>query len=585
MNGTAVVWLPWVQAIGWMLLHFVWQGLVIGAGFACARALIPKTHCNARYAAGLTALALMMFSAITTLLVLHPQQFEDDASITPIASATALVAAAGQASETDVYLMVQGLLPWLVLVWMAGVVVMAWRAARQWHALDRIVRLWAVPADELQAILVNLAQRFRFTRRIRVLVSERIDTPMLLGWLKPVILLPAAVALGFPRQQVELILAHELGHLRRYDHLVNLAQTLLETLFFYHPIVHWISQEVRNERELCCDLLVLRLTVGEPREYARTLAALEELRQPPAQVALAAGGGVLLERVRRIVGMPTPRLSAERPNPLRWLMAAALLTIAIAVTIRVERDGETRSVAGLTVDWLNQADIRALPIAALTIPFERPHLRLAQIAPIEADRGIANSVASVAVAPTVSSSVAPVPIAIADQGAVRESAVLSHPATAAPVVPEVPAPNRAAVDDAAAKPALSHPIQRAPILRRMVMPEFPSTLHSETGRVDVSFLIAANGSVRDIQVADERTAGAFARAAEHALQQWRFDPSSLSGDRNVRFRQSFVFAPGKKIRSPARFEADCVQSTGSHICRSPLEDGEPAMTTAFSPGS
>ncbi len=582
MSTSIAALLPWVQALGWTLLHFIWQGLAVGIVFGAVRAALPKAFCNARYAAGLAALALLAWWPLATFIALRPRPMDATVSDMLIHPGATVVA---DASVSTVFAPIDHLLPLLVLLWIAGVFVVAMRSLREWRALARVAREWAKSSDELDAILAGLTLRFRFMRRIRVLVSEKVDTPMLIGWLKPVVLLPTAVALGFPRQQLELILAHELGHLRRYDHLVNLAQALLETLFFYHPIVHWISQEVRNERELCCDLLVLRLTVGEPREYARTLAALEELRQPPAQVALAASGGVLLERVRRIVGMPAPRLSAERPNPLRWLMAAAVLTIAVTMTMRVERDGEQRRVAGLTVDWLTQPDIRALPIAALTIPFERPHLHLAQIAPIEANRGVAKSVEPVAVAPAASSSVAPVPNAIGGQGVVRDSAVESRPEIAAGVAPEVAAIDRTAAQVSDAKSTQSHATQNAPVATRIVMPEFPSTLHSEIGRVDVSFLIAADGSLRDIQVADERAAGVLARAAENALRQWRFDPSSLSVDRNVRYRQSFVFESGKKVSSAARSEASCVQSTGSHICRQPPADGEPATTTAFSPRS
>src|SRR5690606_4059756 len=153
-------------------------------------------------------------------------------------------------------------------------------------------------------MLQAVAQRFGEVGPVRVLISSRIDTPTLIGWLKPVILLPTAVAIGFPRHQLELILAHELAHLRRHDHLVNLAQVVVETVLFYHPVVHWISREVRHEREICCDQLVLRVTDEQPAEYARTLAALESMRQAPSQLALAATGGRLVDRVRRILGLP-----------------------------------------------------------------------------------------------------------------------------------------------------------------------------------------------------------------------------------------------------------------------------------------
>ena len=293
---------PWIHALGWMLVHFLWQGLLVGIAFAAARALLPKANCRARYATGLAALAALALWPLATLITLRPQF---DADVTAVELGIANVAQAGPAQASSLLAGLDQTLPWLVLLWGAGVVAMAARTLHQWHELSQVARRWAHAQADLDAMMLGLTRRFGFVRRVRVLVSSRIDTPMLFGWIKPVVLLPAAVALGFPRHQIELILAHELGHLRRYDHLVNLAQALLETLLFYHPVVHWISREVRNERELCCDELVLQLTSGEPREYARTLASLEELRHVAGSLALAANGGELLERVRRIVGMST----------------------------------------------------------------------------------------------------------------------------------------------------------------------------------------------------------------------------------------------------------------------------------------
>ena len=238
-------------------------------------------------------------------------------------------------------------LPWLVLSWILGVAVMAWRALRQWQALERIAHQCARSSSELERMLASLSKRFGLVRSIRVLVSEHIDTPTLIGWIKPVILIPTAVALGFPRQHVELILAHELGHLRRYDHLVNLGQAVVETLLFYHPAVHWISREVRNDREVCCDRLVLRLTRGEPREYAQTLASLEELRLTAPRLAIAATGGVLLDRVRRIIDMPAPRLAASpRPTLTVTLLIAAAVVIAGMSVLRPDRKDLDALAAG-----------------------------------------------------------------------------------------------------------------------------------------------------------------------------------------------------------------------------------------------
>ena len=187
--------------------------------------------------------------------------------------------------------------------------------------------------------LIELRQRFGILRPVRLLASFAVATPTLIGWLKPTILLPASLLSGFSPEQIELILAHELAHVRRYDYIANLVQVIVETLLFYHPVVHWICADVRQQREQCCDDLVLGVGGGERLAYARTLADLEEWMQGEsrhgfgATPALAASGGVLLERVRRIVD-PRPAqspglLSRDNGMTLPALVAGAGLLLAL----------------------------------------------------------------------------------------------------------------------------------------------------------------------------------------------------------------------------------------------------------------
>ncbi len=583
MNASLTTWLPWVQALGWTLLHFIWQGLVVGIGFGAVRALLPKTHCHARYAAGLVALAALAAWPLATFIALQPQS-----SATALAIASPLLSDAGAGAITDgtgvaALAPIDHLLPLLVFLWSAGVMLMAARALREWRALARVAREWAQSSDELDVLMTTLARRFGFLRRIRVLVSPRIDTPMLIGWLKPIVLLPTAVALGFPQKQLELILAHELGHLRRYDHLVNLAQALLETLLFYHPVVHWISREVRNERELCCDVLVLRLTRGEPREYARTLAALEELRQP-SRLALAASGGVLIERVRRIVGMPAPRFGLDRSNPERWVLVASAFALAVTLSLRIDRGDEMRYVSGLTVDWLAQPAVRMLPIAALTLPFERPHLRLAAMAP-----PASAPARSSAVPAAMESSPAPVvvvaPAASHEASSQRRASTLDaslerHKASLTVPVPAVTTAPAATTKMPAVATSATPTTVSAPVPTHIVMPRFPSSARNPNGQVDASFRIDASGFVQDVRVSSQEAGATFAQAAEHALRQWRFDPKTVSADRSHLYRQSFVFSP--PTTQNRRSENSCTQSTGTHICRSP-EDSAPVTTLIINP--
>lgn len=587
MSAVLAGWLPWIQALGWTLVHFLWQGMVVGLAYAAVRALLPKTHCHARYAAGLAALALLALWPLATFVALRPRGLAADVVGGVVAGAPTVGAAA--TSGYDLATLVGGLLPWLVSLWLLGVFVVGWRALRQWHHLVQLAQRWSVASPELETLVQGLNRRFGFVRRVRVLVCTRVDTPMLIGWLKPIVLLPTAVALGFPRQQIELILAHELGHLRRYDHLVNLAQALLETLLFYHPVVHWISREVRNERELCCDALVLRLTSGEPREYAQTLAALEELRQVPASFALAANGGELLERVRRIIGMPAPRLAGASHGQMRWLLAIALLGAGLVMALRIGRDDNRIFIAPVvSADWLQLPSSAALPLATVVLPFERPRLRLATPAPLEvptdvpsamppagslpAARPAAMDVPAVALTP-VAPAVAPPPSdasGVADTAAARAAEAQSIPAS----IPPVPA---TISGSATAQPAGASAAVARPVATRIVQPKFPSFAQHATGRVEASFAIAPDGRVVDIRIVEGESGSAFARAAERAMKQWRFDPASLPPGQSARYTQTFVFAPphgGEDVRD------ECFKPTGSLVCRDP---DEAAATLSYSP--
>lgn len=550
---------PWIQALGWTLVHFLWQGVLVGVAFAAARALLPKANCRARYATGLAALAALALWPLATLIALRPQF---DADVSAIELGVANVAQAGPAQASGLLAGLDQALPWLVLLWGAGVLAMAARTLHQWHELSQVARRWAHAQPELDALMQALTRRFGFVRRVRVLVSSRIDTPMLFGWIKPVVLLPAAVALGFPRHQIELILAHELGHLRRYDHLVNLAQALLETLLFYHPVVHWISREVRNERELCCDELVLQLTSGEPREYARTLASLEELRHVAGSLALAANGGELLERVRRIVGMPAPRLSVERRASGRWLLVAFALGTALLVVQRIERATDHAFTAPrLAISWLGALDgARLMPSVAPMDSFHLPRLRLAPVT-IPAAPAAAQVAASTAKEKTAPEAVVSARSAFASPPApVPLPTMAAPPATTTAATAQQPT-ELASIPVAQQAPAESSPVrQRKPVATHTVAPTFPGFAHTESSRVEASFTIADDGSVRDIRFAQGGD-GAFERAAEKALRQWRFDPDTVPADEGIRYTQVFVFA-----KSRASGER-CILATGSRICR------------------
>ncbi len=218
-------------------------------------------------------------------------------------------------------------LPIFVGIWFLGVLICSirpiWSLWIQWQL--RRAGLSPVP-DSVQSALNSLAQKMRLTRVVRVAQSTLVKVPMVVGYLRPMILLPASVLTGLTPLQLEAVLAHELAHVRRHDWLINAIQVMAETLLFYHPAVWWLSKRIRHERELCCDDIALGLDVDKA-VYARTLLTLEELRQKSFTPALAVTGGDLASRVRRLL----PASNAEPqfgPGAI-----VGLISIVVSVTI------------------------------------------------------------------------------------------------------------------------------------------------------------------------------------------------------------------------------------------------------------
>lgn len=235
---------------------------------------------------------------------------------------------------------------WAVPLWLLGVVALA-----LWHlggliATHRLRSIGTRPAPytarlQMQAIMGQMG----VTRTVKLLESAVVHSPVVIGFLKPVVLVPVSVFAGLTPQQLEAILAHELAHIRRHDYLVNLVQTLIVTLLFYHPAVWWVSRQIRNERECCCDDIVVRLTPAPGRsatdrklDYAKALTQVALLRnsEKPTRLAVAADHGSLLERIKRMMGMDDPAaISGVGPGPKAWLAGVLVLLIAVALPITI----------------------------------------------------------------------------------------------------------------------------------------------------------------------------------------------------------------------------------------------------------
>ncbi|NRA59121.1 MAG: M48 family metalloprotease, partial [Phycisphaerales bacterium] len=209
---------------------------------------------------------------------------------------------------------------WVGCLWLACVVALFARLALQWlHAWSlRHTGVDSAPLA-LQAEFDRLARAMGVAARSRLLVSARVHAPMVVGWLAPVVLIPASAMASLTPEQLRAVLVHELAHIRRYDPIVNALQAIAESLLFFHPVTWWLSRQIRHEREHCCDSIAAELT--SPRELAEALAQLEADRlerrqngqlQSLQRAALAATGGPLMDRIARIMGVSPPRRHGSR---------------------------------------------------------------------------------------------------------------------------------------------------------------------------------------------------------------------------------------------------------------------------------
>jgi len=313
---------PVAHALGRALLHFLWQGASIGAILwaLLAAARSPRL----RYALAVAAMGAMAMSfALTwTLALQHSAAVPAGAHFAaPYRIPPPPESSPAPTTQSDRF-------AWLVPLWMAGVLLCYGRSFAAWLATQRLRRRGVCAAPEQwQERLRELAARVRISRPVLLLESCLIDIPVTFGWLRPVILLPIGMAAGLPPEQVEAILLHELAHIRRYDYAVNLLSTFVEGLLFYHPAVWWIAQVICSERENCCDDFVVSQR-ADSRAYAAALARLEHNRSLATEAALAASGGNLMKRIRRLLAEPErPRSAAAPVVPF----VLALLTVAGAV--------------------------------------------------------------------------------------------------------------------------------------------------------------------------------------------------------------------------------------------------------------
>ncbi|MCX6169719.1 MAG: M56 family metallopeptidase [Ignavibacteriales bacterium] len=302
-----------IKAIGWTIFHSLWQGAVISVLLAGVLLMTGKKSAQLRYNLTVTALFFMFGISIITFTqvyssnaISNSERFESASASNTGSNVSEQPDSAAPNSNEDLTGLLKSYfaqnLPMIVTIWFLGFFVFSFRFAGGVFYVQRLRSKGISPVDDPWFYrLEELTARFKLKKLVQIFESEQVKTPITIGYLKPLILLPIGMISGLPQEQVEAIIIHELAHIKRYDFLINLVQTFIETIFFYHPAVWWISSTIKNERENCCDDLTLKLCGGS-LIYFKALYNLQQICSEENEIALAVIGkkNQLFRRINRM---------------------------------------------------------------------------------------------------------------------------------------------------------------------------------------------------------------------------------------------------------------------------------------------
>jgi bla regulator protein blaR1 len=512
-----------VVRIGWTLVHFLWQGTLIGALYAALNFNLRRATPQVRYLLGLITLLALACMPIITFLWLAPASASVAVPMTESTVKVHFILTDLLAPHPTDWL--NALLQWTTYTWLAGVALFTVRMSYAWYAT------WELRADSQlgqpqswSRLLTRLCIDFEVDRYITLALSRHVITPAVIGWLRPVILIPPSMLSGLSTNQIEMILLHELAHIRRHDYVINALQMVLETLLFYHPVVHWVSNQIRAEREYCCDDMVVGFC-GDKVGYLKALAALETNRASWT-AAMAANGGSLLKRVQRIA-----RPEHGGRLPLWSFILSIMVLLGVTYSIHAELAPEPVAQAAMSARGplpkiMPEADLRPSLTASIENPARIKSLRKQAILPTsirlpESQLLRVSSVSQLTVQQLKTSNIAPLTLPPAPQQ-----------------------PNLVATF----APTPSYPYEQ---------------LRDNTpGSVKVSFHVTNSGYVADISTQMIDGPAAFSDAARQAISRWKFKPLRIRGmSATPHVELTMVFTPNTQGATSI-----CVQTTGSHMC-------------------
>lgn len=307
------------QTLGWTLIHSLWQSLAVFLILLSLRKLISHRFSHARYFLFLSGVAIIPLLSIITFSILYSDSAPSSESlVTGHSISTALPGTAGPPSSEELLYIIQSYMPLFLSVWLLGAVIFSLRLAGGWWYIVNLKRnSTPIGAPWIQR-LNDLSYKLGIKQWVELASSASISSPIVFGYLKPIIIVPTSMLTGLTTEQIETIFLHELAHIKRHDYVINVIQTFIESIFFFNPFVWIISGWIRAEREHCCDDVVIAFHENR-LHYAQALTRLEEVRTQNSwlPLPLSATKYHLLDRIKRIMEQSVKKYPArERFIPL-----------------------------------------------------------------------------------------------------------------------------------------------------------------------------------------------------------------------------------------------------------------------------
>lgn len=362
---------PVARALGWTLLHALWQGFTLVLPTAIILHLLRHRSSLLRYRIGTLALFTQLLVSAATFVQYYQPTIATGRIATTVAALPLRWSISAQPLPwpQQVLLFLEAHLSDFVCLYLIGVSLLGLRLAGGWLQLHQLRRSAVLsPLLTEQAMIDRLRAALNLRAVVLVRESARVASPMIIGVLKPMLLLPAGLATGLSTRELEAVLAHELAHVKRYDYAVNLLQSVIEMLFFFHPALWWLSARIREEREHCCDDMAVQVCGDKGRALAKALARIEERRleqagTPALAMAFAGKRQLLLHRVQRVLGLSTRSMVSNRS--LAGLTLATLLLVSASV-YAIQRQDKPQQSKPRTPAPVR----RSTPVSATEIHFD-----------------------------------------------------------------------------------------------------------------------------------------------------------------------------------------------------------------------